>query len=29
MKVSPIKLEVLRCIGLLSLAGKLFSQSEL
>ncbi|CDW88478.1 UNKNOWN [Stylonychia lemnae] len=28
MKISPIKIEVLRCIGLLSIAGKLFTQSE-
>jgi hypothetical protein len=29
MKVSPIKLEVLRCIALLSIGFKLFSNSDL
>eukprot|EP00347_Sterkiella_histriomuscorum_P022084 403331737 len=29
LKISPIKLEVLKCIGLLSIGGKLFSQSEI
>ncbi len=29
MNVSPIKIEVLRCIGLLSIGGKLFGSSEI
>lgn len=29
LKVSPIKIEILRIIGLLSIGGKLFGQTEL